>query len=302
MFDVRYYLLFVLFFSGILTGCGDSSSDSTNTNFSETTSTTTLNLQCDLTASYTPVTTPELSSATGASVATIIAVHGKNGSPLRAHMQTLKTDLNTQDYDVIMPYMPWSDLTWSGTLCDSISYLNSLISTEKSAGKPVILLGHSLAGPVVLAYSVLENSTKPDAISIIAPGHFIHQSSVLDNAHASSITLANSMISSDQSDQFATFETYNNGAPVSISATPVAYLSMHDTDQFPNIETSIPLISQPVLWLAGLSDPLTASATSFGFIDLIPSSSSNIYKELTGDHYSVMDNVAGELDPWFQGL
>ena len=201
-----------------------------------------------------------------------------------------------------MPYMPWSGLTWNGTLCDSISYLNSLISTEKSAGKPVILLGHSLAGPVVLAYSALDNSTKPDAISIIAPGHFIHQSSVLADAHASSITLANSMVSSGEGDQFASFETFNNGASVTISATPVTYLSMHDTDQFPNIESSIPLASQPMLWLAGLDDPLTAIANSFGFINLIPASSSNIYKELTGDHYSVMGNVTAELDPWFQGL
>lgn len=292
----------ILIFAFILTGCGGGGSDSPATNPGTTTPTATLNLQCDLTASYTPATTPEISLAAGTSVATVIAVHGKNGSPLRAHMQTLKTNLNAQNYDVIMPYMPWSDLTWSGTLCDGISYLNSLISTEKSAGKSVILLGHSLAGQAVLTYSALGNSTKPDAVSIIAPGHFIHHSSVLADAHASSITLANSMVSSGQSDQFATFETYNNGAPVSISATPVSYLSMHDTDQFPNIETSIPLVAQPMLWLAGVSDPLTATAISLGFIDLIPTSSFNIYKELAGDHFSVMDNVSGELDPWFQGL
>ena len=292
--SIRYSVLFAVIVS-LLSACGGGSSDST-------VPTVTLNLQCDLTAGYTPVATPESSSGTGTSVATVIAVHGKNGSPLRPHMQTLKTDLNAQGYDVIMPYMPWSGLTWSGTLCDSISYLNSLISTEKNAGKPVILLGHSLAGPVVLAYSALESSTKPEAISIIAPGHFIHQSSVLANAHASSITLAKSMLSNGQGDQFETFETYNNGAPVSISATPVAYLSMHDTDKFPNIETSISLASQPMLWLAGLDDPLTALANSFGFIDLIPDRSSNIYEELTGDHFSVMNNVTGELDPWFQGL
>ena len=89
---------------------------------------------------------------------------------------------------------------------------------------------------------------------------------------------------------------------VNISATPVVYLSFHDPDEVPNAATSIPLVSQPMLWLAGLSDPLTDIVKAFGLIDLMPASSSNIYKEIGGGNLSVMDNVAGELDPWYRGL
>lgn len=288
----------ILLLALILVSCGGGDSAPAPATITPTTA---LTLQCDLTVSYTPISSPEISLATGVAVATVIAVHGKNGSPFTTPMQSLKSDLNAQDYDVIMPYMPWSGLTWDGTLCEGISYLNSLISAEKNNGKPVILLGHSLAGPVVLTYSALEDTTKSDAATIVAPGHYIHQSIVVAGLHASSIQLAKDMVASGQGDAIATFQTSNDGL-IDISTTANIYLSFHDTTQFPNIEASIPLVSLPMLWLAGKDDPLTATTVSFGLTNLIPATSSNVYKVIPGDHFTVMDNVTGELDPWYQGL
>lgn len=293
-------LLFILL-SLILSACGsggggDVGSDPTNT-------VAEFNLQCDLSSNYAAIT-PETSAATTTYIATVIAVHGKNGSPARAHMQSLKSDLNAQGYDVILPWMPWHDLNWDGTLCDGISYLNELVETEKNLGNPVILLGHSLAGPIVLSYSALSDTTKPDALTILAPGHFIHQSSVLASAHASSIQSAKDKIAAGMGDIAATFQTNNGGQLVNISTTPNIYLSYHDTAQFPDIRSTVPLVAEPMLWLAGADDPLTSIADdTFGIIDLIPSiPTANKYKVIAGDHFTLVDNVTAELHPWYQGL
>jgi hypothetical protein len=127
-------------------------------------------------------------------------VHAKTGSPYAA----MRQNLNGLGFDVIMPCITWSSLNWDGTLCDSISYLNTLIDTEKKAGNKVILLGYSLDGPGVLAYTSFTNSSKPDAVIPVAPGHFIHRSSTLTAGHAGSLSKAKSMIQSEQRKQIGT--------------------------------------------------------------------------------------------------
>ena len=289
-------MLFLLFF---IAGCSEKSPN-VNAGAPEFT------LQCDLNSLYTPVAERISSLKTSEEQPvqiTVIAIHGKNGSPLNLHMQTLKTNLNAAGYDVIMPYMPWSGIQWDGSLCDGISYINELIIEERNrvGSNYILLVGHSLAGPVTLAYSALADTEKADRASIVAPGHFIHQSGILAEEHAASISLAKSMVSSAQGDTIATFQTYNNGVPVAISATALDYLSMHDTSQFPDILSSIPLVTTPTLWLAGQNDPLTSTAKTLGVIDAIPVSvnASIQYKEVTGNHFTVLENVPTELSEFF---
>jgi hypothetical protein len=217
-------------------------------------------------------------------------------------MTTLAADLNTLGYNVMMPYMPWSGLNWNGTLCEGMSYINSLIVAENNAGNSVILLGHSLAGPIVLSYAALTNTTKPNAVTVLAPGHFVHNSSNLASLHAPSIQSAKNKVAAGMGDVIATFQTSNGGVLFDISTTPNIYLSFHDTAQFPDIKASIPLVSEPTLWLAGLSDPLTNSAKVLGIIDTIPAGSSYDYREIVGDHYTMVGNAPAELAPWYEGL
>ena len=280
-------------------GCG---SDSAGISITGTPTNSFLS-SCDSNASYTPSSAVVRHSTSQTFVATVIAIHGKNGSPTASHMTTLATDLNAKGYDVVLPYMPWSGLNWDGTLCQGISYLKTLITTEKNAGNQVILLGHSLGGPITLAYETLSSTEKPDAIVSLAPGHFIHQSSVLANAHASSIATANTMISASRGDEVATFVTYNMGADEEINTTPNIYLSFHDTTKFPNIESSIPLVnSTPVLWLAATEDSLTPLAISYGFISLAGQNSNYNYQEISGGHLDLVSNVANPFDTWYQEL
>jgi pimeloyl-ACP methyl ester carboxylesterase len=290
-------IIFITLSLLILNACGGSDSGSTS---GPTPSAFTL--ECDLNTAYTAVAPPLTSTGTGTPTTTVIALHGKNGSPAAAHMTNLATDLNAQGFNVIMPYMPWSGFDWNGTLCQGISYINSLIVAENNAGNSVILLGHSLGGSIVLNYAALFDTTKPDAVAILAPGHFIHSSSVLASAHASSIQLAENMIAAGQGDVIATFQTSNGGVLYDISTTPTIYLSFHDTTEFPDIKAAITQVSEPTLWLAGLSDPLTDTAKRMQIINTIPAGANFTYSEITGDHISMVGNAPAEITPWHQGL
>jgi pimeloyl-ACP methyl ester carboxylesterase len=282
----------------IVNACGGGGGDTIDTVHL----TSSFNLDCDLNATYTPIAAPISSAGTGTPTTTVIALHGKNGSPAAAHMMSLAADLNAQGFNVTMPYLPWSGTAWNGTLCEGMSYINSLIASEINAGNSVVLLGHSLAGPIVLSYTALSNTTKPDAVTVLAPGHFVHNSSVLANLHAPSIQSAKEKIAAGLGDVIATFQTSNGGVLVDLSTTPNVYLSFHDPAQYPDIKATIPLVAVPALWLAGSSDPLTTSAKSLGIINAIPESSSYEYKEIDGDHFTMVGNVPAELVPWYQGL
>jgi len=259
-------------------------------------------LTCDMSEVFTPAATAVETIAAESNNTTVIILHGKSGSPNATHLVSLGNDLNNLGYDVVAPYMPWSSSNWNGTLCQGASYVNALINTEKDKGNKVILLGHSLGGPNALAYAALENSAKPDAVVALAPGHFVHRSSLLQAGHKTSIETANSMINNGQSNDIATFTTVNGGVDTYISTTPKIYLSFHSTSEFPDIATSTASVKQPLLWLAGADDNLTGVADKFGLTSYIPDSPSNKYKVIPGGHISLVDSVATELDSWFQAL
>lgn len=283
----------------VLTACNGGSSSSGGT----PPSVPTFDLTCDMTLSFTPVASPIVTAGTGTPDTTVIALHGKNGSALSSTVATLATDLSAQGYDVIRPYMPWSNFNWTGSLCDAIAYLNSLIETEINAGNSVILLGHSLGNPIIWSYAALSNTTKPDAIVGVAPaGHFVGVSMNFDNLHAADVTRAENMVIAGDGDVIDTFQTVNGGTMQNISTTPNIYLSYHSPDQFPDIRSSISLVNEPTLWLAGDTDPLTSSAINLGVIDVVNTKSNFDYRVITGDHFTIIDNVTGELDPWYQAL
>ena len=284
--------MFFVILLALIAGCEDTKSDL---------SVTALTLQCDLTSRYTPRLEPVTSLATsGSPLATVIVVHGKNASPLDTHIQTLQSSLNVAEFDVVTPYMPWSGIIWHGTLCDSISYLNELIASELLSGKYVILLGHSLGGSVVSAYAAMEDTAKADAVSIVAPAHFIHQSSTMAAVHASSLSRANTMVRNGLGHQTTVFDSYDLGNTINISTTADIYLSMNDTSQFPDILSTIPLAASPTLWLAGTEDSLTTTVKELGIYSAIPTSGPYYtYKEVSGDHFGVLSHVPAELNLFF---
>ncbi len=254
--------------------------------------------QCSLDLSYTSRTNPVRYEVIDTNAPTIILLHDKIETPLDSNIDNLARDFNYDGFTVVVPYLPWSNNIWDGDFCDGISYINNLILQEKArTNNNIILAGYGFGGTFALAYSASLNTIRADLLNILAPSHFIHQSGILADAHASSIELAKNMIENNQSQETDSFYTYDNGNITPITTTPEIYLSFHDTNEFPDIKTTTPLILTDMLWLAGQDDPLTASAKSYGIIDIIPAYQE--YKEIPGDHTSLLTYVSDAFYTWY---
>lgn len=259
-------------------------------------------VDCSLSAIYTPSNAPIITLSTGGTATTsVIVMHGKTGSPLNEHLRPLYTDLSNADYDVIAPYMPWSGLDWDGSMCEAMSYINSLAAQESAKGNNVIIAGHSMGGAHALIYSVTTFTNEVKAIIAMAPGHFPHLSKTMQEVTASSIILAESMVASGNGDSLATFDILLTGETIQITASANDYLSYHALDQYPNVNDILPAITLPVLWLAGENDPLTTSINMVDLSSQITSQNSD-YLVVSGDHKTMISSSAEPIDAWLSSL
>lgn len=257
---------------------------------------------CGGTATYTEKSAPITYSVTGAGT-TAIVLHGKSGNPNASHLLGLYSALQGAGYEVKAPYMPWSSTTWDGSLCQAIGYVSELIQTEKTAGKNVILIGHSMGGAGVLIYNVTTGMSQADATITIAPGQFMHLSKTLQTQTAASVTTARNMVNAGNGDSIATFQTYNNGALQDVATTANIFLSYHDLNQYPDIANNVlSSITAPLYWIGGDTDNLTTAYNYASLFTRVPSNSSSQYETLSGDHLSVVGNASSNIISWIGGL
>jgi pimeloyl-ACP methyl ester carboxylesterase len=228
-------------------------------------------------------------------------MHGKTGSPNSPHLLPLYTDLSNAGYDVIAPYMPWSGLDWDGSMCEAMNYIDSLAALEAVKGRNVIVAGHSMGGAHSLIYGATSPGSEVKGIVTLTPGHFPHLSNLMQTVTASSIALAESMVASGNGDTIATFDILNSGITLQITASANDYLSFHALDQFPDINDVLPVITLPVLWLAGDADPITIGYNMATLFTMITSANSS-YQVITGDHKGMVSNSGAPVTTWLSTI
>jgi pimeloyl-ACP methyl ester carboxylesterase len=254
-------------------------------------------VDCSAFATYTPTTPPLVTLSAGvAATTTLIIMHGKASSPL--YFLSLFNELANADYDVVAPYMPWSDTTWDGSMCEAMNYIDSLAALEEAKGNAVIVAGHSMGGAHALIYAATAPAAEVKGIIALAPGHFPHLEGALPVSVASSIAKAEDLAANGFGDQLDTFETLipdPNAPLLTISATANHYLSYHALYQYPDINDVLPVIRLPVLWLAGDNDQLTSFYDMPALSSVITNSD---YYLVSGDHLGMISNTASPIDAW----
>jgi len=264
-------------------------------------------VDCSSYAAYAPGTSPLIALSTGAAATTtVIVMHGKAVSPL--YLSPLYTELANADYDVVAPYMPWSDTTWDGSMCKAMNYIDSLAAQEAAKGRNVIIAGHSMGGAHAMIYAATNPAVEVKAIITLAPGHFpqlelplltVFEPAIADSI-TTSITLAEGMVASGFGDMDDTFDTlYPDliNPLLQISATANDYLSYHALYQYPDINDVLPAIKLPVLWLAGDVDELTTFYSMAALFNQITSQNSK-YEEVNGDHLTMVSKSAAPIVVW----
>jgi pimeloyl-ACP methyl ester carboxylesterase len=263
-------------------------------------------VDCTAYAAYAPITTPVITPSSAApATTTMIVMHGKAGTPL--YLSPLYTELAINGYDVIAPYMPWSDLDWDGSMCEAMNYIDILAAQEALKGNAVIVAGHSMGGAHALIYAATDPAIEVKGIIALAPGHFPQLEGsvqILIPEIADSIALAEDMVANGNGDVSNTFYTLipdPDNPLLQISATANDYLSYHALDQYPDINDVLPTIKLPVLWLAGTDDQLTTFYNMAALFNRITSLNSR-YEVVTGDHLGMVSNSATYIDDWLFSL
>ena len=290
----------------ILSACGGGTSSSSSTSSSGGGS---YSFTCSNSSNFTPSASPvSYTSNTTAASTTVIMLHGKSGSPYSSAYTNFYTNLQNAGYDIKSLYMPWGNNganpgNWNGTLCQGMNYIDEIIVAEKNAGKKVVLIGHSLGATGAFIYNSTAAISKPDASIIIAPGHFMHKSTVLQTNTAASVSTANAMVKAGNGDGYATFQTYNGGTPQDVYTTANIFLSYHDLSQFPDIINNV-LGAQagPLYWIGGDADNLTNVYNYPSLFGSLPSNTNNKYETITGTHYTVVVNSSTKIINWLSGL
>lgn len=259
-------------------------------------------VDCSTSATYAPASPPVETPSSGSTATTsIIVMHGKTGSPLSTHLPPLYTALSNAGYDVIAPYMPWSGLDWDGSMCEAMNYIDSLAVQEAVKGKEVIVAGHSMGGAHALIHGATEPPSEIKAIITLAPGHFPQLSTYMQTVTASSIALAESMVASGNGDDVDTFDILNSGVTMQITASASDYLTFHALDQYPDINDVLPVITLPVLWLAGDLDPITTGYDMATLFTKITSANSD-YQVVSGDHKGMVASSVVPIINWAGSL
>ena len=247
------------------------------------------------------VTSPDITMVDDTNT-TVILMHGKTGSPASPFLASFQTDMADKGYKVVAPVMPWSTNRWEGTLCEGMAYITQLAEFEITAGREVVIAGHSMGGVYALIYGVTQPGSAVKALVTIAPGHMMHVSNLLQTTTADDVQRAKNMVSNGEGDIVRNdFVTLNNGSPIIITTTANRYLTYHDLEVVPNLNFVLPGITQPVLWFAGDTDPLTTLEGMEALAATITSTGSE-YQLLSAGHLDVVALTPDPLDIWLVGL
>lgn len=230
-----------------------------------------------------------------------IAIHGKSGHPNTAHQSNLYPHLTDQGYRVIAPQMPWSN-QWNGSFSDGMQLIDTLINQQVTAGKKVVLIGHSLGGRGVIHYAATHSNPGLKGVVTVAPGHMLHKSKRMQNVTADSVLKAQNMEINGQENEISSFKEQNTGKVSQVRMSAKHYLSYYDVNRFPNIEQDLAQIKAPVLWIAGRGDRLTQVYDMQSLFFELPQHPKNQYLEINGDHKSVLGESAKSIMNWADAL
>jgi dienelactone hydrolase len=234
----------------------------------------------------------------------VLLLHGKTGMP--GQMKTLSAALRGAGYVVGAPEMCWSkkriyDQALPGCLAD----IDAAIGRLKGEGATKVVLGGTSLGAVVALDYAATHPGLAGVIAIVPAGDPTNAASA--PALVSGIAQAEALIKAGKGDQPIQLADIINGAqPITVTATPNAYMSFHAADGPITTLTHnlgpmvMPKIGAPCLWIAATRDPSQQVAPSV-FATLPHNALSQLVK-VDADHPGAPDASGSAATAWLATL
>ena len=249
-----------------------------------------------------------LAPAGAAPTVGIVLMHGLAGVPLgapgwHAGSAGLIGGLRKAGFLVDTPEMCWSaKRIYDRAYTECFADIDASIARLRAQGATAIVLGGlSMGGNAAFGYA----ATHPGLAGVIAmaPAHDAATLGYNPRIEAG-LTTAHDAIDAGKGDvqqSFPDSDSSRRGGPqFTVRATARAYVSFLDPAGPGNIETNLPQVTVPVIWVAGKENP-TQSNSAANFARL-PANPQSAFVSVDSNHLETPDAGAGAIVKWVRAL
>ena len=227
----------------------------------------------------------------------VVLMHGKQSAP-NEH-GPLGQALTAAGYPVDRPEMCWSaKRIYDRPYLDCLREISSSIERLKQHGaKEFVIAGHSLGANGALGYGAITPEFK--GIVALAPGH---RPEALNRRPQviQSLATARRLIAEGRGTIPSSFSDFNGDFHITVTATPVAYLSFMAPNSPSLMPPNAARLTAPLLYVVGTGDPIQRGPDEI--FAKAPSHELNRYLTVRAGHFDTSAASADVVVRWLREL
>lgn len=234
----------------------------------------------------------------------VLMLHGKSpGHAQDPHFGALKSPLQREGWEVLLPDMPWSrtrylDGHWDQAMSEIAGHVKAL---QDGGAQKIVLVGHSMGVPAALSHAARGGVV--DALVLLAPGHVPRGYYGNPNASAvrQSVDEARVRLAAGRGDETERYMDINQGRQQAVVTTAKNYLSYFDPQSDADMGVTAPRVPAgvPVLTVIGEKDPLFARVRGY-FVDRLPANPKSKHLEIAGGHLDTPRLASQQIVEWIK--
>lgn len=234
----------------------------------------------------------------------VLVLHGKNpGSAQDPHIMQVKSRLESEGMQVLLPDMPWSrtryiDGNWDRAMAEVATHVKAL--REKGATR-IVLLGHSMGVPAALSHAARGGDVQ--AMVLLAPGHvpLLYYTVPRLKEVRESVDEARALAAAGKGDSRERFLDINQSKGQVVVMTARDYLSYFDPESDAEMSLTAARVPStvPSLVVIGNKDPLFQRLRAYLF-DKLPAHPKTQYLEVEADHLTTPKVSLDAIVEWIK--
>lgn len=229
----------------------------------------------------------------------VVLIHGKGGTP-GLMMGGLGDALKAAGAIVVTPEMPWSfNRIYDATYDEAMLEIDRAVDELKRKGATKIVIGgHSMGANASIGYAARRDGIA--AVVALAPGH-PQDTWYMRLRTKRALEQAKELIAAGQGDVRMSWPDMAQGIPFSVHATPNVYVSMFDPEGPATMSKNAAAMGDtPLLWVAGLADPIVFSGRDYAFN--MAKNPKSKYLVLPATHMTTPFQARNSVVDWLKSL
>ncbi len=227
----------------------------------------------------------------------VVMLHGKHGTP--AQLQQLDAAVSEAGVIAERPEMCWSrDRIYDRAYLDCFADIDAAAARLKARGAAaIVILGMSLGGNGALGYGAHHSGLK--AVIALAPASEPDRLRQRPDV-AQSVAQAQALVAAGKGDDKQSFTDLNNGNEITVTTTPVIFLTFLGKDSPANMPANAAHLTAPLLMVSGNADLSQRDAD--GIFARAPHDPRNKHVIVQSDHIGTPAAATATVVSWLKSL